>query len=378
MATHYFDNSATTMVSKRAADIAYTLMTESYGNASSLHSLGMEAEKQVTAARQVLAKVLNCRENEIYFTSGGTESDNTAIYGALRLRKRVGRHIITSVAEHPAVLNPVKQLEREGYEVTYLKPDRDGRLSIDAIRDAVRPDTALVTLMLVNNESGVISDISSLRSILRKKSSRALIHSDCVQALFKTSIDVKKLDCDIISLSGHKIHAPKGIGALYVRSGVSLPPYLHGGGQEKGMRSGTEPVPLIAAFGEACREYLEVFEEANERIETFRDKILSRIREELPAAKVNFTEYTIPHIISLSLPGCPSEVTMRILESEGVYVSAGSACSRGRRSSVLTACGLDTGTIDSTVRISMSRYTTAEDCDALVNALKSAYERLHK
>ncbi len=378
MTIHYFDNAATTQVIPQAAAIAYEMMTGSYGNPSSLHRFGVNAAKSVKHSREIIANIINCAPDELHFTSGGTESNNTALFGASKLIKRKGMHIITSETEHHAILNPLKELESLGFEVTRIKPRPDGAFDLDAFRSSIRPDTMLVSVMLVNNESGVINDVASIRSILKENNCRALIHTDAVQALFKTPIDVKKLDVDMLSLSGHKINAPKGIGALYMRRGLRLPPLIYGGGQESGIRSGTEPTPLIAAFGAACTDGLNDFEGGVMRVHALRDRIVSQIRETVPDIHFNFTENCIPHILNISLPGCPSEVTMRILESMDVYVSAGSACSRGRKSHVLTACGIEPKYIDSAIRISISRHNTEEDADVLCEALKRAYARLHR
>jgi len=378
MAIHYFDNAATTKVTPKAAEAAFEMMTNGYGNPSSLHKFGVSAAKAVKTSREIIAKTINCQPEELHFTSGGSESNNTAIFGAAKLGKRSGKHVITTEIEHHAVLNPVKELEALGFEVTRIKPLPNGMIDINTLKDAVRQDTILVSMMLVNNETGVINEVSKIRSVLKEKNYKALIHTDAVQALFKVPIDVKKLDVDMMSFSGHKINAPKGIGALYVRRGVKLPPLIYGGGQENGFRSGTEPVPMIAAFGEACAEGQREFKDGIERVTKLREYIINKLQETVPAAHINFTDNCVPHILSISLPGCPSEVTMRILESMDVYVSAGSACSRGKRSHVMTACGVDSKLIESSIRVSMSRHNTIEDADALCEALKSAYARLHR
>lgn len=378
MAIHYFDNAATTFVAHKAADIAYDLMIGGFGNPSSLHKFGVSAAKSIKHYRETISKMINCAPDELHFTSGGTESDNTAIFGAAKLVKRIGKHIITSEIEHHAVLNPMKELENLGFEVTKLKPLQNGMLDFDALRAAVSTDTAFVSIMLVNNETGVINDISRIRGILKEKGSRAIIHTDAVQALLKIPIDVKKLDVDMMSLSAHKVNGPKGIGALYTRRGLRLPPLIYGGGQESGFRSGTEPTPLIAAFGEACIEGVGDFQSGLERITRIREYIIDRVQTTLPDIHFNYMENCVPHIMSISLPGCPSEVTMRILESMDVFVSAGSACSRGKKSHVMIACGADPKYIESAIRISMSRHNTMEDAQVLCEALKRAYDRLHR
>lgn len=378
MSIHYFDNAATTLVLPKAAAIAHDLMTQNFGNASSLHKFGVNSARAMKHAREIIAKTINCTPEEIRFTSGGTESDNAAIFGAARLVKRMGKHMITSEIEHHAVLNPMKELESHGFKVTKLKPLPNGALDFDALRDAIRPDTVFVSIMLVNNETGVINDIAKVRAILKEKGCRALLHTDAVQALMKVPIDVKKLDVDMMSLSGHKVNGPKGIGALYTKRGLHLPPMIYGGGQEGGFRSGTEPVPLIAAFGDALAEGMNEYQQGLEHIIKLREYIIDTIKETVPEIHFNFMENTVPHIMSISLPGCPSEVAMRILESMNVYVSAGSACSRGKKSHVMQSCGADPKYIESALRISISRHNTMDDAKELCDALKLAYDRLHR
>ena len=278
----YLDNAATTRVCPEAADAAYKVMTEVYGNPGSTHKLGREARAVLDDSRKKLAAALGCAPKEVYFTSGGTESDNWAILEGAYLQRRVGRHIISSAVEHDAVRKPLERLAREGYEVTLLSPDSTGAISADAVREALREDTALVTLMMVNNETGAVTDIAGVARALRAAKSKALLHTDAVQGFMKEPFSAKTLGADMISVSGHKVHAPKGIGALYIRQGLKLPAHILGGGQEEGMRSGTEPMPQIAAFGEAVRIAKAEMPEANKRMEALRAQCVQTLTDTVP------------------------------------------------------------------------------------------------
>ena len=370
----YLDNAATTRVCPQAAETALRVMTEEYGNPGSTHGPGRRARAILDAARKQVAAPLGCREGEIVFTSGGTESDNWAIRGAAELNRRAGRHIISSMTEHDAVRRPLEKLAREGWDVTLLPPDAAGGTDPEAVRAALRPDTALVTLMLVNNETGAVTDIAAVSRILKEAGSPALLHTDAVQAYGKLPFTAKALGADLISLSGHKIHAPKGIGALYIRQGVKLPPLLLGGGQENGLRSGTEPLPQIAAFGEAARLAAQALPEAAPRMGELKRLCAETIRAAEPEAVI--VPGQAPHILSLSLPGCRSEVLLNALDAEGICVSKSSACKRGKRSHVLEAMGLPDRVIDGAIRVSFSRYTTRAECEALCEALIRAKRTL--
>ena len=370
----YLDNAATTRVCPEAADAAYKVMTEIYGNPGSTHRLGREARAVLDDARKKLAAALGCAAKEVYFTSGGTESDNWAILEGAYLQRRVGRHIISSAVEHDAVRKPLERLAREGYEITLLAPDSTGAIGVDAVREALREDTALVTLMMVNNETGAVTDIAGIARMLRAAKSKALLHTDAVQAFMKEPFSAKTLGADMISVSGHKVHAPKGIGALYVRQGLKLPAHILGGGQEEGMRSGTEPMPQIAAFGEAVRIAKAEMPAANARMEALRAKCVQTLTGTVP--DIVFLGGSA-HILSLSLPGYRSEVLMNYLEAKGIYVSKSSACKRGKRSHVLEAIGAPDKVIDGALRVSFSRYTTEAECDAFCEALAAARRELY-
>ena len=371
----YLDNAATTRVCAEAADAAYKVMTEQYGNPGSTHTMGREARAVLDDARRKLAEAFGCAPREVFFTSCGTESDNWAILEGAYAQRRVGKHIISSAVEHDAVHQPLEKLAREGYEITLLAPDEKGAIPVEAVREALRSDTALVSLMMVNNETGAVTDIAGVARALRAAKSRALFHTDAVQGFMKEPFSAKTLGADMISVSGHKIHAPKGIGALYIRQGVKIAPHILGGGQESGMRSGTEPLPQIAAFGEAARIAKAEMPEVNRRLAALREQCVQTLTETVPG--IVFLGGGSAHILSLSLPGYRSEVLMSYLEARGIYVSKSSACKRGRRSHVLEAIGTPDRVIDGALRVSFSRYTTAEDCAALCEALAAAKQELY-
>ncbi len=370
----YLDNAATTRVCTEAADIAYKVMTECYGNPSSTHTKGREAKTYLDAARAQIAKALGCAVSEVYFTSCGSESDVWAITKGAESMSRRGKHIISSAVEHDAVRKTLADLEARGYEVTYLKPEQDGSISVQAVKNALRSDTVLVTLMMVNNETGGVTDIAGIAKMLKAEGSKALLHTDAVQGFMKLPFSAKKLGADMISISGHKIHAPKGIGALYIKTGVKIKPLIHGGAQESGLRAGTEAMPQIAAFGKAAEIAFAGMKENCEKIAKLRESAASAICAEMPEAVI--IGGGAPHILSVSLPGWRSEVLMNFLEAKGIFVSRSSACKKGGRSHVLEAMGLSAPIIDGAIRISFSRMNTQSDVDALVSALKEAHDTL--
>lgn len=372
---HYLDNSATAPVLRQAAEMACRVMLEGFGNPSSQHRLGFDAAQLLKESRQTVADALHTQPGEVVFTSGGTESINTALFGAAR-RRRKG-HILTTEIEHAATLQCVKRLAQEGFEVTFLKPDASGHISAENFAAALRGDTVLASMMLVNNETGVRLPVEACGRALRHRCPEALFHVDAVQGLFRLPLAPAKWQCDLMSVSGHKIGAPKGIGALYIRKGLHLPPLLYGGGQEGGLRSGTEALPNIAAFAEACRIRQQSFADDAAHVQTLQTLLMDGLRERLPWALVN-GEGDVPHVVSLSLPGCKSEVVLRILEGDEVYVSAGSACSKGKESHVLRAMGLDKARIDSAVRVSFAPHNTPEDVEALLAGLEKAAAMLKR
>ena len=371
---HYLDNSATTRVCPEAAEAAMLAMTEIYGNPSSTHTKGREAKQLLDKSRKQVADALGCTAQELVFTSCGSESDNWAILNGAELMRRKGMHIISSQVEHDAVRKSLDELERRGFEVTRLKPDETGAIPVQAVMEALRPDTVLVTLMLVNNETGAVTDIGAIAKAMKKAGSQALLHTDAVQAFMKLPFTVKSLGADLVSVSGHKIHAPKGIGALYIKNGVKLKPYLLGGGQENGRRAGTEAMPQIAAFGAACQTAREHLQENYERMAALRQLAIDALRRDIPELVV--IGGGAPHILSISLPGWRSEVLMNYMEAREIYVSKSSACKKGGRSHVLEAIGLAPKVIDGAIRIGLSRFTTQEDVLALCAALKEARSKL--
>ena len=371
---HYLDNSATTQVCPEAAQAALQAMTVCFGNPSSTHTVGREAKKLLDNSRKSVAKAIGCPPAELIFTSCGSESDNWALLGGAEAMKRKGKHIISSQAEHDAIRRSLDLLEEQGYEVTRLKPGRDGAVSAEAVREALREDTILISLMLVNNETGAVTDIAGIARAVREAGNASLIHTDAVQAFMKVPFTPASLGVDMISISGHKIHAPKGIGALFVRKGLRLKPMIVGGGQEEGRRAGTEAMPQIAAFAAACDAAFPKLKENAERMAGLREEIIVRLREEIPGLAV--IGGGAPHILSISLPGYRSEVLMNYLEAREVYVSKSSACKKGGRSHVLETMGLDSRTIDGALRIGLSRFTTQEDVEALCQGLADAHRQL--
>ncbi len=371
---HYLDNSATTRVCPEAAQAALQAMTETFGNPSSTYTLGREAKKLLDQSRRQVSDALGCTPQELVFTSCGSESDNWALLAGAEAMKRKGKHVISSLVEHDAVRKSLDELEARGFEVTRLKPERDGSVSVSALEAALREDTVLVSLMLVNNETGGVTDIAGIARALKAAGSPALLHTDAVQGFLKVPFSAKSLGADLISVSGHKIHAPKGVGALYLRRGLRLKPFLVGGGQEEGRRAGTEAVPQIAAFGEACRVGRAGMTENIRRMADMKASLLKRLRAEIP--ELRWVDSAAPHILSVSLPGWRSEVLMNFLEERQVYVSKSSACKKGGRSHVLEAIGLDAATIDGALRIGLSRMTAEEDLEALCLGLREARARL--
>ncbi len=370
----YFDNAATTRVCPEAAEAAMRMMTEQFGNPSATYRLGRDAKAAVDTARAQVAAALGAKPDEVFFTSCGSEGDNWAILEGAKSMARRGKHVISSAVEHDAVRKSLDALEKAGFEVTRLSPSPDGNITPGQVAEALRPDTVLVSLMMVNNETGAVTDIAAVARTLKAAKSQALLHTDAVQAFLKVPFRADRLGADLITVSGHKIHAPKGVGALYIRSGLKLAPYILGGGQEKGLRAGTENTPQIAAFGAACEVGKAQMAGAAARMAELRAHIVHRLSEELDP--VEFIGGGAPHILSVSLPGWRSEVLMNFLEAREIYTSKSSACKKGGRSHVLEAIGLPAKVIDGALHISLSRYTTAEEADALCDALRDAQKSL--
>ena len=372
----YLDNSATTRCYPEVARLVTKIMCDDYGNPSSMHMKGVQGEHYIRYAREVFAKLLKVQEKEIFFTSGGTESDNLAIIGCAGANVRAGKHLITTKIEHPAVLETFAYLEKQGYEVTYLGVDGNGVVCISDVEKALRPDTILVSIMHTNNEVGSLQHVEEIGSLIKKYNPKILFHVDAVQGYGKFKIYPKKMGIDLMSMSAHKIHGLKGAGALYVNSSIRLMPAILGGGQENGLVSGTEAMPAICAFAAAVNDIGNVERNLNmvsEVKEYFIDKI-----SELDKVYVNSPENSLPYIINISVEGVPSQVMLNSLSSIGIYVSAGSACAKGHRSDVLTAMGIEPRKIDSAIRISLSKTTTTKDMDLLYNGIVETIKRVRR
>lgn len=377
----YLDNSATTRCSKRATDLMVKLLTEDYGNPSSMHMKGVEAEKYIKEAKEKIAKTLKIDEKEIIFTSGGTESNNMALIGATMANKRAGNHIITTSIEHASVSATTAYLEELGFKVTYLKVDSDGIISLEELQDAVTDETILVSLMMVNNEMGAVEPIEEAVKVIKAKNPKTLVHVDAIQAYGKYRIYPKKIGVDLLSVSGHKIHAPKGTGFLFIRDKVKVKPLIYGGGQQKGMRSGTENVPGVAALAEAAVEIYEDFDAKIDHLYTLKARFIEGLRG-IDGVTVNGKtgRDSAPQIVSVSIEGVRSEVMLHTLEDRGIYVSAGSACSSNKPavSATLTAIGLKKNLLDSTIRFSFCVNTTEEEIDYALSVMREVIPMLQK
>ena len=369
----YFDYAATTPVRSEAIAAMLDALGQ-FGNPSSRYEFGREAARRVKEHRDAVAEAFGCSPSELFFTSCGTEGDNWAIRRGVELNRRRGQHIVTTAIEHAAVLETCKELERQGYEVTYLKPDRAGRVAPEQLAAALRPDTALVSMMLVNNETGAILPVPDCAKAVKSFNPAILFHCDAVQGFLKTPELLAKLGADLVTISGHKVGAPKGIGALYIKKGVRLPPLVTGGGQEEGLRSGTEATAQIAAFAAAVRA--GAADSARlERTAAIKEYTLAKLKEALPKLEV-ISAGDVPHICAITLPGYKSEVVVRVLGDRGVCVSSGSACHKGRPSHVFAAMNLPKPWLDGALRLSFSPDSTREEADTLAAALRDAADSL--
>ncbi|WP_418451789.1 cysteine desulfurase family protein [Candidatus Ventrimonas sp.] len=369
----YFDNSATTRVLDSVKDIVVKTMTEDYGNPASKHRKGMEAEQYIREARKIIADSMKVQEKEILFTSGGSESNNMALIGTAWANQRAGKHIISTAIEHPSVYNPLGVLEELGFEVTILPVDHDGHISLKELEEAIRPDTILVSTMYVNNEVGAVEPVEEISRVIKAKNPSALYHVDAIQAYGKYVIRPKKQGIDLLSVSSHKIHGPKGVGFLYIRSGVKIKPLIYGGGQQAGMRSGTENVPGVAGFGAAVKEMYTDHAEKIQKLIGLKDYMTDRLGE-IEGTVINSKkgEASAPQIVSVSFEGVRSEVLLHALEDKGIYVSSGSACSSNHPgiSGTLKGIGVAQKLLDSTIRISFSIFNTKEEVDYTIDVLK--------
>lgn len=372
----YFDNSATTPPCAEAINAAKQAMENNWGNPSSLHQLGLDASNGLTAARKKVASLLRVPEGSFFFTSSGTTANNTAIFGSYEKLKREGNRIVTTSIEHPSVQEPIKKLESLGLEVIRLSPDKSGKINEDELFEAINDKTILVSIMAVNNEVGSVLPVSVARAAVKRAKAPAVIHSDCVQALGKIPVAPQTIDADIFTVSGHKIHALKGVGGIYLKSKGLIKPYVLGGGQEQGIHSGTEATPAVFSFG-AAAEAAKDISQNSEYVKTLKTRFINGIRD-IPSVVINSPEDAIPYIANISILGLPSQPIVNFMSAKGICISAGSACKMGHRSPVLTAMGLDPKIIDSAVRISFSRYNTEEEIDYLVSVVKEAAEKYGK
>ena len=376
----YLDNSATTRAFDEVADLVAKIMKEEYGNPSSVHHMGLVSGERVAQARETIAATLKVDSNEIVFTSGGTESDNFAIIGAARANKWRGKHIITTAIEHPAVLVTMEYLQKEGFDITYLPVDNEGKVSLDDLKDAIREDTILVSMMFVNNEIGTVEPIAEAGQIIKAINKDIVFHVDAVQAYGKIQIRPRAMNIDLMSVSGHKIHGPKGVGFLYIKKGTKIVPICYGGGQQKGMRSGTENVPGIAGLALAAKMCHDDFKNRIEKLYELKKYLIDSLNERITDIKINgpSCEEGAPHIVSLSIKGLAAETVLNMLSSKEIYVSAGSACSSNNPhvSDTLMAVGVERELLESTIRISMSLMTTKEEVDFFLDTLSSQVENM--
>lgn len=378
----YLDNSATTVVVAPVKDIMIKTMCEDFGNPSSLHLKGVDAEKYVKKAREIIAKSLKVDEKEIIFTSGGTESNNLALIGTALANQRAGKHIITTCFEHASVLSTMDFLKNMGFEITYLAVDSDGKIDLNQLKESLRADTILVSVMYVNNEIGAVEPVSEISKIIKAYNPDIVFHVDAIQAYGKYIINPKKQGIDLLSVSGHKIHGPKGSGFLYASGKVKLKPIIYGGGQQKGMRSGTENVPAIAGLGEAVKYSYDNFNEKIEKLYSLKDYFIDEVSK-IDNVKINSKKgkESAPHIVSVSFIGVRSEVMLHTLENRGIFVSAGSACSSNKQKNVsatLKGIGLKPEEIDSTIRFSFCYETTKEEIDYAVDVIKENIAMLRR
>lgn len=378
----YFDNAATTRPFEEVVQRMVECLTVEYGNPSSLHRKGIQAENILKESRKTVAGALGVRPAEIIFTSGGTEANNTAIRGIVRSYSNRGKHIISSKAEHPSVYMTLEDLKKDGYEVTYIDVDGYGVINPDKLADAIRKDTILVTLMAVNNETGCVQPLEQIGEIVRRKNHLTFFHADCIQAFMKIPIDVQKAGIHLVALSAHKFHGPMGVGALYCKKGINLRAWQTGGGQELGLRSGTENLPGIAGMGKAVEVFGSHFREYTERMTVLKERMRYDIGERIENIRFNTPEgeRSAPHILSVSFRGVRGEVLLHALEKHGIYISTRSACSSKQRQAggVTEAIGLSSEEAEGTIRISLCPFNTEEEVDILVDALATEVGALRK
>ena len=365
----YLDNSATTKPCKEAVEAITAALTVGWANPSALYDFGIDASRDLRAARNKVAAAMGAEPDRIFFTSGGTEADNWAILGTAKRFGKKNKHIVTTAIEHHAVLNTMKDLEAQGFEVTYLQPDALGNIPMDAFKAALRKDTILVSVMMVNNEVGSVMPIERMAKLTRRLAPDAIFHTDAVQGFLKVPFQAKSLGADLITVSSHKVHGPKGAGALYISPRLrSFPPMIHGGGQESGYRSGTEATPAIFGFAAACAALAPELKADIQKERQLLEYCVAQLSE-IKGVVINGA-HDAPHILNLSIPGVPTQNTINILQESGICVSAGSACAKGHRSHTLTAMKLSPENMDGSFRISLCRDTTREEIDTLIGAIR--------
>ena len=365
----YLDNSATTKPCKEAVEAMTKALTENWGNPSALYDFGIDTARQLKLARNQVASAMGAEPDRVFFTSGGTEADNWAIFSTVKRYGKKNKHIITTAIEHHAILNCMKELELQGYEVTYLQPDKDGRVTLDTLKAALRKDTILVSIMMVNNEVGSVMPVAQMAKLTHKLSPDAIFHTDVVQGFLKVPFAARTLGADLISVSSHKVHGPKGVGALYIAPRLkSFPALLLGGGQEGNFRSGTEGTPAIFGFAAACAAVSATCKEDARREKALIDGLAEKLTQ-LPGISINGC-HEAPHILSIAIPGVPTQNSINILQDHGICVSAGSACAKGHRSHVLDAMKVSPEAIDGSFRISLCRENTQEELDMLYTVIK--------
>ncbi len=371
----YLDNSATTAVCPEAVKASVEVMSDVYANPSAVHSSGIRARGILEASRKNLADALGADSSEIYFSHSGTLANNTAIFAACNMGRKLGNRIVTTRLEHPSVARCMDVLEEQGFQVVRLSPDKNGSFSVEELMNAVNKNTILVSTMLVNNETGAINPVELISRAIKRVSAPALVHVDAIQGFGKMPVKPVRAGIDLLTVSGHKIHAPKGVGALYVRKNLKLKPYIYGGGQENNLFSGTEPLPAIAGFSAAVKALPQSYSESLTKMRYIRDNLVGMLKN-IPSVEINSTPDALPYILNISVMGIPSQVLINYLSERGIYISAGSACKKGHRSEVLTAMNFNPKRIDSAVRVSMSRYTTVSETEIFAEAVNDAVKNI--
>lgn len=378
----YFDNAATTRALDEVADKVKYMLLENFGNPSSQNMAGVNAENEVIKARKIIAASINAEPDEIYFTSGGTESDNWAIFGTAKGYIRSGKHMITTAIEHPAVLQPMRELEKNGWDITILGVDENGYINIDELKAAIREDTVLVSTILINNETGTIQNAEEISKAIKSVNPHTLYHVDAVQAYGKYPINVKKMGIDMLSVSGHKVHGPKGVGFFYMKKGLKVKPIIFGGGHERGLRSGTENTPSIVGLAEAVKIDMAEMDKAVEHVKLVKKTLAEGILNSIPMTYINgpSIEEGSPYVLNIGFEGLRSEVLLHSLEEKEIYVSAGSACNSKKKgaSTVLSALGIDEKRIEGAIRFSFCRYNTVEEAEQCIEILKEKAAFLRK